>query len=170
MPASGKTTLARPLSAALGMPLLDKDDLLESLFEGLGVSTPDDRSRLSRASDRLLQDVANSSQGAVLSSFWRRESLSETSGTPTRWLRELSDATVIEVLCECPPSLAAQRYAGRQRHPGHCDNDKTIAELSWQFDQLAALGPLDIGPVLRVDTTNEVGVDSLTQAIRRAAE
>jgi hypothetical protein len=160
---------ARPAAQCrFGPALLDKDDILESLFDGLGVSTPEERSRLSRASDRLLQDAATTSHGAVLSSFWRRESLSQTSGTPTEWLASLSDTTVVEVLCECPPPLAAQRYAVRQRHPGHFDDNKSSAELSWQFDQLAALGPLGIGPLHRVDTTTEVDVKSLAQAICRA--
>ena len=71
LPASGKTTVARPLAAALSLPLLDKDGILESLFESLGVSTTEERSCLSRASDRVLQNVATTSQqGAVLSSFW----------------------------------------------------------------------------------------------------
>ena len=32
LPASGKTTLAKSLALALGLRLLDKDDILESLF------------------------------------------------------------------------------------------------------------------------------------------
>lgn len=169
MPGSGKTTVARPLSATLGLPLLDKDDILESLFQSLGVSTPEERGRLSRASDRVLQDVATRSQGAVLSSFWRRESLSKTSGTPTQRLRELPDAVVVEVLCDCPPRLAAERYAGRQRHPGHFDDRKTAATLVSQFEQLSALSPLGLGPLLRVDTTGAVDVEGLAKAIRHAA-
>ncbi len=169
LPGSRKTTVARPLSAALGLPLLDKDDILESLFEGLGVPTPEERSRLSRASDRVLSDLARTSQGAVLSSFWRRESLSETSGTPTEWLREVRDASVVEVLCECPPGLAAARYAARQRHPGHFDERKTAAELVGQFEQLAAAGPLSIGVLLRVDTTKQVDVEGLARAVRESA-
>jgi hypothetical protein len=153
----------------LGLPLLDKDDILESLLESLGVSTPEERSRLSRASDRLLQSLALSSQGAVLSSFWRRESLSTTSGTPTDWLRDASDAAVVEVLCECPPRAAADRYAARRRHPGHFDDRKTPTELVQQFERLASAGPLGIGPLLRVDTTTKVDVEALAHAVRRSA-
>jgi adenylate kinase family enzyme len=32
LPGSGKTTLARQLSLALSLPVLDKDDILERLF------------------------------------------------------------------------------------------------------------------------------------------
>lgn len=169
LPGSGKTTVAKPLSVALGLPLLDKDDILEGLFATLGVPTPEARIRLSRASDRVLQDVASTSQGAVLASFWRRESLSRTSGTPTDWLLRLSDAAVVEVLCECPPRLAAERFATRLRHPGHFDDRKTVAELVAQFEQLAAAGPLGIGPLLQVSTTTSVDVEGLARDVRRSA-
>ncbi|HEX8858768.1 MAG TPA: AAA family ATPase [Actinomycetes bacterium] len=35
-PASGKTTLARPLAFSLGLPLLGKDTIKEALFDTLG--------------------------------------------------------------------------------------------------------------------------------------
>ena len=35
-PASGKTTLARPLARHLGLPLLGKDTIKEALFDALG--------------------------------------------------------------------------------------------------------------------------------------
>lgn len=38
-----------------------------------------------------------------------------------------------------------------------------------QFEQLDALGPLDLGPLLRVDTTTDVDVEDLARAIRSAA-
>ena len=112
LPGSGKTTLARPLSKALHLTLLDKDDILVSLFDTVGVANPDDRATLSRASDAILETIAGSSGGAVLSSFWRREALSTTSGTPTEWIKHLPDARVVEVACECPPEIAADRSSG----------------------------------------------------------
>ncbi|MER6099393.1 AAA family ATPase [Streptomyces sp. NPDC001728] len=36
-PASGKSTLAHALTARLGLPLVDKDVILESLYDSLGV-------------------------------------------------------------------------------------------------------------------------------------
>lgn len=167
--AAGKTTLGRPLSVALGLPLLDTDEILESLFDSLGCSTPEDRRRLSRASDSVLQNIAAASQGAVLSSFWRRESLSTTSGSPTAWLSELPAAAVVEVLCECPPTTAATRYAQRQRHPAHHDTTKSAADLERQFQALAAAGPLRLGPLLKIDTGRHMDADAVAQAVREAA-
>ena len=37
LPASGKSTVARTLAGALGLPLLDKDVFLEALFASDGI-------------------------------------------------------------------------------------------------------------------------------------
>ena len=166
LPGSGKTTLARPLSVALGLPLLDKDDLLETLLDSLGAESAGERGRLSRASDALMQRVAEASFGAVLSSFWRRESLSVTSGTPTEWLRGLPD--LVEVFCDCPPIQAAERFHRRARHTGHFDQNKLLADSLSRYEQLADTLPLDIGPVVHVDTTCDVSVPAVATAVRAA--
>ncbi len=150
----------------LRLPLLDKDDLLETLLTSLGTDSPEDRSRLSRASDALMEMVAKASAGAVLSSFWRRESLSATSGTPTNWLRHLPG--VVEVFCDCPPRTAAERFHARVRHAGHHDSSKSVADSLWRYEQLAATLPLDLGPVVRVDTSQAVDATSVAEAVRAA--
>ena len=39
LPASGKTTVGRVLSEGLSLPLIDKDAILEALFDSLGATT-----------------------------------------------------------------------------------------------------------------------------------
>jgi dephospho-CoA kinase len=39
LPGSGKTTLGRRLAPALDLPLIDKDDILNRLFESKGIGT-----------------------------------------------------------------------------------------------------------------------------------
>lgn len=71
LPASGKSTIGAALSTGLGLPLLDKDDILEALFDELGVGDAAWRTTLSRAADRILETLAERSRAAVVVSWWR---------------------------------------------------------------------------------------------------
>jgi hypothetical protein len=86
LPGSGKSTLARQLAPALNLPLIDKDVILERLFESRGVGDAEWRRGLSRESDSLLQAEATAPDGAVLVSFWR---LPGMPGDSNRLLLEL---------------------------------------------------------------------------------
>lgn len=165
LPGSGKTTLSRNLAPALGLTLLDKDDILETLFETLGVGDADWRQRLSRASDEIFQRLARTSSGAVLTSFWRNPEISTHSGTPTDWITATSQR-IVEVYCVCAPQIAAMRFVNRARHPGHLDSAKRIEDLLSSFQTLASTGPLGVGKLLRVDTANEVNLDLLINAVK----
>src|SRR5512134_3128001 len=94
LPGSGKTTLGRQLAGELGLPLLDKDDILDRLFEANGTGDSAWRRRLSRESDVILEREAAASNGAVLTSLWRVPGMAADSGTPTHWLRDLSNLVV----------------------------------------------------------------------------
>ena len=91
LPASGKTTLVRRLATALQLPIIDKDDILEGLFETEGVGDSVWRTRLSRKSDQVFRQEAIRSEGAVLVSWWHRLGMNSQSGTPTDWLPGLSN-------------------------------------------------------------------------------
>lgn len=54
LPGSGKTTLARLLAPTLNLSLIDKDEILERLFEAKGIGDPAWRRKLSRESDAIL--------------------------------------------------------------------------------------------------------------------
>lgn len=165
LPASGKTTLSRHLASALALPLIDKDDILEGLFDALGVGDADWRQRLSRASDAILQRLARSSSGAVLTSFWRTPEISTHSGTPTEWIAALAQR-VVEVYCVCDPEVAATRFINRVRHPGHLDSAKRHEEVLSNFRTLAAIGPLGVGTLIRVDTSDEVNLNAVVSEVK----
>ena len=164
LPGSGKTTLGRRLANALSLPLLDKDDILEALYDSLGVGDAEWRNRLSRSADVVLQRLADQTAGAVLASFWRHPQVTGKSGTPTSWISALP-GKVVEVHCVCPPAVAAERFAARKRHGGHLDRDKRSDELVADFERLAALGPLGLGPLVDVDTEDAVDFDGVLRQV-----
>jgi len=159
LPGSGKSSLGRELAPRLGVSLIDKDDFLEELFDRYATVDAELRYRLSRQADDDMQRVAEASTGAVVVSFWRREELSTSAGSPTGWLRSMPN--VIEVYCACSPSIAAGRVLARRRHQGHGDAYRSPDEIASQFAALAALGPLAIGEPVRVDTEIRVDVDAV---------
>ena len=166
LPGSGKSTIARRIGAGLNLDVIDKDDLLEQSFEGVDVISSAERQRLSRLADETMTHLAQASAGAVIVSFWRREQLSATAGTPTSWLHELPH--VVEVHCVCSPSTAVQRFIARHRHHGHGDQARSAGDLAAQFIALDALGPIGIGPLVTVDTTQEIRLAELLEQLATA--
>jgi hypothetical protein len=88
------------------------------------------------------------------------------SGTPTKWLCELSDH-LVHVHCACAPEIAAKRFLERQRHPGHLDGAKSYAEVLAGIRALARLEPIEIGPRVTVDTSEEPRLDDIVRDIRK---
>jgi len=167
LPGSGKTTLARQLASALGLPVIDKDDILERLFESKGVGDAAWRRALSRESDEILQCEAVASPGAVLTSMWRVPGMAADSGTPTPWLLELSNL-LVHVHCVCSPEIATRRFMQRKRHGGHLDGFVTFEEVLRGLRAQADLGALEIGPRVDVDTTGENDINGVVGEIRSA--
>lgn len=158
-PGSGKTTLAVPLAAALGLPLIAKDVIKEVLMETLGWPETVEQSRvLGRAAVETMLAIAQTSPGAVL------ESNFSTYALPA--LRTLP-GLVIEVRCRCPKDLALARYRDRaaHRHPGHLDDLRQESEL-WNEELLT---PLGLGSLIEVETSTSVDVDALVSKVRAIA-
>lgn len=167
LPGSGKSTLAQQLSPALGLPLLDKDAILERLFESKGPGDVEWRRSLSRESDLVLQMEAATLRGAVLVSHWHLPGMPSDSGTPTGWISKLSDK-VVNVHCECPAEVSAERFVNRKRHPGHLDDERSRVEILASIRGIASFGRLDVGPRIDVDTSQPPDLDVVLCQIRRA--
>jgi AAA domain-containing protein len=144
LPGSGKTTLGRRLAPALDLPLIDKDDILNRLFESKGVGN-----------------------AAWRRTLWRLPGMPSDSGTPTDWL-DASLHRVVNVHCACEPEVAAGRFLQRRRHPGHLDGESSSAEVLLSLRKLAQLPLLDIGQRIDVDTSHEPNLADLVRAIRGA--
>jgi predicted kinase len=169
LPGSGKSTLARSLAAPLNLSVIDKDDILEKLFESKGTGDAAWRRALSRESDAILQDLATASDGALLVSFWRVPGMQPDSGTPTGWLSRLSDH-VIHLHCRCAPEVAAARFTQRTRHPGHLDAGVSETEVLESIRMIARFGSPEIVPRIEVDTSKQPELEAVLREILRAFE
>ena len=156
--------MARALASLLDLPVFDKDEILERLFDTKGIGDSKWRRELSRESDGILQSTASSSDGAVITSFWHVAGMPSDSGTPTEWIGELS-GTVVNIHCDCPPHVAADRFLHRRRHPGHLDGTRTAAEVVASIEALVPYGPLAVGEPVVIDTSHAVVASTLRPAV-----
>jgi hypothetical protein len=144
--------------------MLDKDDILEALFESRGVGDAEWRRRLSRIADQELIERATKLPAAVIASWWQHPRSLAASGTPSEWLRTLR-GEVIEIYCVCKPSIAASRFVQRTRHPGHVDGQYTSEALLESFQTQASFGPLGVGRTLEVSTEGEPDIARLLEQL-----
>ncbi|MDE2567004.1 MAG: AAA family ATPase [Burkholderiales bacterium] len=149
LPASGKSTLASRLAGALSLPVLDKDTILESIFQSVEVADPEQRRRLSRQADLALQQAAWRQTAAILVSWWRHPRSMEPTGTPIDWLK-VPGQRVIEVHVVCRPEVAADRFLLRRRHAGHQDDRWSRETLLALLSRQAPLGPLFPDRAIRI--------------------
>jgi predicted kinase len=159
-PASGKTTLARAIAPALGLPLVAKDTIKEALMSVLPVPDIETSRAIGTASVAALLAVAAETSGAVLESVWHRSRARAD-------LRRLP-GTIVEVFCRCDPRIAQRRYAERAgaRAAGHFAAERTPADL-WN-EEVAR--PVAGGwPVIEICTDDPVDVTPLTARIQAAA-
>ncbi len=162
-PGAGKTTVAVPLAAALGLPLLSKDQIKETLFDALDFPAGDLEAsrRASAAAMELLWTLAQRFPSVVLEANFRPHSDYERSRINSL------DARLVEVYCACPPKVAAERYATRATSVTH-HRAHVLSQLSDdllnEFDE-----PLGVGQLIRVDTTEPVDIASLVATIQALA-
>jgi predicted kinase len=155
-PGSGKTTVAAVVGRALRFPVISKDVIKEALLDTLPASTVDESRRLGAAAVRVLLAVASGSNAAVLESTWRRSlALDDLARLPGR---------IVEIHCNCSPSVARSRYVSRVRHQGHFDADRIHDDELWHGEPAQALA--GGWPVIEVNTEHPIDTDSLVEAVR----
>ena len=148
----------------LQLPLIDKDAILETMFDASGIGDSAWRAKLSRSANLIMQRKAQASSGAVIVSWWRHPASGADSGTPAEWLRSLP-GEIIEIHCRCGAAVAIDRFFARRRHPGHLDEQKSRAGEMQTFAACAALGPIGAGRLLDVCTEGPVDVQALVDQL-----
>jgi predicted kinase len=157
-PASGKSTLAVSLAQRLGFALLSKDAILMSLYSSFEFGPGDAAAslRTGRAAWAVFWLQARSCPQAVLDTNIQWNNAQQLDD-----LRALG-GRLVEVRCECPPEIAAERYAARAAI-GHAAQRYT----SLDPDRLQAYArPIGIGPLISVVTTGPVDVEAVTSRVR----
>ena len=162
-PAAGKTTLARFLAPRLGVPLLAKDDVKETLHDEVG---PGDGSRawsgrLGRAAYRVLHDHARRILAAGGSVMVEANFDQARAVAPLRALVDETGCRLVQLLLRVDPDTVVRRYAARagspERHPGHLD---AVVLEEWRATPPGPAAPLDLpGGVVEVDTSDFATVD-----------
>ena len=162
-PASGKTTLARPLAKRLGFALLTKDDIKESLFTALE-GPPGDvafSSKISSAAMEVLWALAPHCPQVVLEANFRTKSDDERDKFAA--LLAPPGVQAVEVNCRVPREEASRRFAERaleeRHHPAH-------ALAAMAPDRMAEYeDPFALTPVIEVDTTMPLDLAALVSRI-----
>ncbi len=137
IPGSGKTTLGKKLSEHLRIPFINKDGIIEILFEEIGVkeeekNIPQLRKATYRTLCYLAEQLGKSDTSVILEGNFNSEG-----GVPE--LKKLVDKNLFDVVaiqCKCKEDTAFERFKKRlytdERHDLHPRRD-TFEEFSKRF-------------------------------------
>lgn len=160
-PASGKSTLAERIASELGVPLIAKDAIKETLFDAFGAKDRDWSKWLGSATYPLMQHFLESQLRAHRPAVVEATFGQEIANGQFRELNRRLPFAALQIYCSAPPDVLYARYAARaaDRHPGHVDG-QILGEIKSQLDA-GRWQPLDLGgDTITVDTTDFASLDA----------
>jgi predicted kinase len=166
-PASGKTTIAERLAADYELPLLTKDGVKETLFDTIGIGDLEFSKRLGAAAFAIVwhvleQELAASRAAIVEGNFSAQYDVSRVER-----LQGLYELDLVQIHCHAPIEVLRDRYASRQRHPGHLDRERLPA-IDGRLEATQYLLPIDAETV-SIDTTQPDAYDRAHSLLRERA-
>jgi predicted kinase len=160
-PAAGKTTVARELATRLRLPLIAKDTIKEALFDTLGTGDLAWSQRLGAPTFGVMLALAEESLEAGASLVLEANFV--CGGEVEARLAALP-ARFVQVNCSAPLEVLVERYASRERHPGHVDSERIDALR--EAVESGRHDPLDIpGETIRIDTTGPVDLEAVVARV-----
>lgn len=159
VPASGKSTVARSISAAMSWPLLTLDTVKEAFFAHLGTGDRDYNRLLGKASYQalfaLIKDFPEDSVTVVDAWFGF-----QPFDVLQNHIALAGIGRIAEIWCHAPGSVVGARYEARLagRHAGHL-GASYVPELTALADRAK---PLGLFPRFDVDTTQPLDRAALT--------
>ena len=166
-PGSGKTTVARQISAETRLPLITKDDFKVIFYEIFGWGGREPDRRASAAAYEVIYHVAavelSCGRSLIVEANFREEATERF-----RELRARHPFHPFQVRCTASRTVLTERLRDRAdggvRHPGHAD-DLNLEQL----DYLLASGPkLPLGGTFfEIDTSNPADSDRVVEMVSK---
>lgn len=156
-PASGKTTLAKYLAHELNLPLFNKDQFKESMYDYLGHPDLEMHRKMGGLSYHFLfalaRELASKNISFLLEAPFERESSSQLFAG---LLKEFH-FRAFQIQLECDGEVLIERFLARQRegrtHPGH-QGEKYFHTMEEKLRK-GRMEPLDIeGECMTINTTD----------------
>ena len=166
VPGSGKTTLARRLSAATVLPHLSKDRLKDHLASTM--STEPSPAELSSLAGRVMWElVAAHPSGAIVETWFGptgREAVEQGAARAG-----IDRHRVLEVWCEVPIDLARDRFRARLGTPGRSSWLDAAGREDAYWAELSDTEPLGLARLRRVSTADVVSPAELADLLAEVA-
>ncbi|GCE21559.1 AAA family ATPase [Dictyobacter kobayashii] len=163
LPGVGKTTLAKRLGHDLTLPVLCRDEIIETLFDALDCPTTGRPTTLGHAGFRLLHYCAGqilaTGQDLIVEASMTRPALASAE---FRQLRQAHDFEPLQISCYADGEVIRQRFLQRagtsERHD--CHRDLEFAAQNYDLFTTGRCEPLDLGgQLIELDTSNFAACD-----------